>query len=249
MMKYFSFFLVAAVVFISSCCKPEEQGNFTVQLNAFVGAQPLSFTNTIYTDSVAKEFFFSKLKFYVSHVKLIKADNSEVEIKDAAFLDYSDRNWKSFTAKADAGTYKGIKFSVGLDASQNQTDPDNYSGNEPLGPKDDMYWDWLKHRFIVLEGTADTLGNGFNGGTKGLGYHVGTDVCYRTITLMGQNNFTVENDASKQINLNLDLLKIFKGSPDVIDMFQQPATQSEVGDIDIAEKFANLFATAFTYSE
>jgi hypothetical protein len=111
-----------------------------------------------------------------------------------------------------------------------------------------MYWSWLKHRFIILEGVTDTLGNNFNGGTIGLAYHVGTDTCYRTVTLTGLN-ITVDKNATKNINLNLDILKIFKGSSDALDMFQQPGTQSESSDLVVALKFADQFSKAFSYSE
>jgi hypothetical protein len=160
-------------------------------------ATPLSFSNTIYNDGAGKEFFFSKLKFYLSHIKLVRADNTEVEIKDAAFLDWSDNNWKSFSANVDAGTYKGIKFFVGLDPQQNAGNPDDYAADEPLGPKDDMFWEWLKHRFVVLEGTADTLGNNFGGGNIGLVYHTGRDTCYREVALSGTR---VYSECRRRIN-------------------------------------------------
>jgi hypothetical protein len=237
-----------ALLFVLQACKdPEkEEGNLTIQLQPFVGAQPLSFSNTTYTNG-NQEFYLSKLKFYVSHVKLVKADNSEVEVEDVAFFNYSDNAWKSFTVKADPGTYKGIKFSVGLDPAQNATNPLNLSSSDPLGPQDDMHWDWLKYRFIVIEGTADTLGNNFAGGVHGLVYHVGRDTCYRNTSLSG-TEFTVNNEGEKTINLKLDLLNIFQGS-NSINMFTESGTQSENSDLNIAIKFADRFAQSFSYSE
>jgi hypothetical protein len=229
-------------------CKEEDKGNFTVNLQGYVGSTPLSFSNTIYNDGAGKEFFFSKLKFYLSHIKLVRADNTEVEIKDAAFLDWSDNNWKSFSANVDAGTYKGIKFFVGLDPQQNAGNPDDYAADEPLGPKDDMFWEWLKHRFVVLEGTADTLGNNFGGGNIGLVYHTGRDTCYREVTLSG-TEFTVNAEGGKSINLNLDLLKVFAAAPEPVNMFTQPGTQSEDADLPVAIQFSNQFSKSFSYSE
>lgn len=245
-MKYTILFCFATLTFFS-CCKKPKPGNFKVQLQTNVGTQPLSFS-TSYADGMGKDFYFSKLKFYLSHIKLIKADNTEVEIEDAAFFNFEDSNWKSFSAEVDAGTYKGLKFSVGLDPAQNATNPDNYGNNEALGRKDDMFWDWLKHRFIVLEGTADTTGNSFSGGNIGLVYHVGRDTCYREVSLSG-TSFTIEANSNKQLNLNLDLLKVFYGTSDTINMFLQPGTQSEDFDLPTAVKFADQFSKAFSYSE
>ena len=242
--------LLIVVIALAGCkgCKEEDTGNFTVNLQAFVGSSPLSFVNSIYTDSMSKEFYFSKLKFFLAHVKLVRADNSEIEIADAVFFDYGDNNWKSFSADVDAGTYKGIKFNVGLDVQQNSTNPDDYGSDVALGPHNDMYWSWLKHRFIVLEGVADTAGNNFNGGVVSLAYHVGTDTCYKSVSILG-NAVTINAGEKKSVALNLDLLKIFKNSSNPIDMFQTPGTQSESSDLPVALKFTDRFSESFSYSE
>lgn len=242
------FIWLLALAFVLPACKDpkKEEGNLKIQLQPYVGSQPLSFSNTIYTDG-DREFFFSKLKFYISHVKLVKADNSEVEVEDVAFFNYSEYAWKSFTVKADPGTYKGIKFSVGLDPAQNSTNPLDLSSSDPLGPQDDMHWDWLKYRFIVMEGTADTLGNSFAGGVHGLVYHVGRDTCYRGVSLSG-TEFTVNAEGEKLLNLKVDLLNVFQGA-DGIDMFVEKGTQSEDSDLDIAIKFINKFSESFSYAE
>jgi hypothetical protein len=229
-------------------CKDKHEANFTIHLQTYVGSQPLSFSNTTYTDGAGKDFFFSKLKFYASHFRLVKSDNTEVEIKDAAYFDWSDNTWKSVSAQVEAGTYKGLKFWVGLDPQQNATNPDNYPANTPLGPKPDMFWTWLKHRFIVLEGTADTTGNNFGGGVVGLVYHTGRDTCYREVSLTG-SDIVVNAGSTKSINLNLDLLKVFTNPPTPIDMFSQPGTQSEDADLNVAIQFSNQFANSFSYTE
>lgn len=239
--------LLLMVLSLAGCksCKEADNGNFKVNLQAFVGTQPLSFTNTIYNDGGGKEFYLNKFKFYLSNIKLIRPDNSEVKVEDAAFFDWETR--KSFSANVDAGTYKGIHFFVGLDPIQNATNPDDYSSTEALGPHDDTYWEWLKHRFIVLEGRADTLGQNFSN-SIGLAYHVGRDTCYREVILTG-TDFTINTSADKAINLNVDLLKVFNQSPEPINLFTQPGTQSEDSDLPIAIQFANQFSKSFSYSE
>lgn len=244
------FIVFTALVMLASCksCKEKDQGNFTVELKPTIGTQPLSFSNTIYNDGGNKEFFFSKFKFYISHFKLVRADNTEVEIEDAAFFDWADNNWKSFSANVDGGTYKGVKFNLGLDPQQNAGSPENYPADEALGPKDDMFWEWLKHRFVVLEGTADTLGNNFGGGVVGLVYHTGRDTCYREVVLSG-TEFTVNSGAKKSIQLQVDLLKIFNSLPSPVNMFTQPGTQSEDADLNIALQFSDQMSKSFSYAE
>ncbi len=246
-MNFIRTLLLFCIVSVSlfSCCKKNKPGNFKILLQANVGSQPLSFSTT-YNDGLGKDFYISKLKFYLSHIRLIKPDNSEVEITDVAFFNADDNNWKSVAAEVQAGTYKGLKFSIGLDPTQNATNPDNYSNNDALGPKEDMFWEWQKHRFIVLEGVADTSGNNFTGGNHGLGYHVGTDTTYRTTSISGAD-IVVEEGVERQLILHLDLMKVFYSSTDTINMFTESATQSETGDLPTAIKFAEQFSKAFAY--
>lgn len=248
-LRYIAITVGLSTLLVVTGCKPEkEKGNFSLELKGYVGSQPLSFTNTFYNDGVNKEFFFSKLKFFLSDIYLIKEDNTELKIQDVAFFDFDDNRWRAMNAEVPAGTYKGIRFHVGLSPEQNNANPDAYPVTDPRGPKDDMYWEWLKHRFVNLEGTADTLGQNFSGGVVGLVYHVGRDTCYREVSLTG-TTFTVQEGSVKNMNLELDLLKLFKDTPNAIDMFQVPGTQSEDADLHIAIRFADLFAQTFSYSE
>lgn len=237
--------LFLLIIFFAGC-KKEKPGNFTVNLQAYVGSQPLNFSNTVYTDGNT-EFYFSKLKFFTSHFTLVRADNTEVAFKDAMFFDWSDNNWKSFSANVDAGTYKGIKFYVGLDPQQNSTNPDDYKSNEPLGPKTDMFWDWMKHIFVLLEGRADTIGQNFVN-SKALRYHTGTDTCYRVVVITG-NDIVINQGTNKNLNLNVDLLKVFKEPPTPVNMLTQSETQSEGNELPLAIQFSDQFAKAFTYSQ
>lgn len=244
--RFYLLLLVFFLLSISSCDK-KNKGNFEVKLNAFVGAQPLSFSNTIYSDGEGKDFYFTKFKFYISDVRLVRTDNTEVDVEDVAYFDYSDNNWNSFSVEAPSGEYKGVKFYVGLNPAQNATNPDDFKASNPLGPKDDMFWEWLKHRFINLEGKADVSGGSFVNGV-GLVYHVGRDTCYREVSLTNVN-FIIPDEGKKSVNLNLDLLKVFKQQPAPIDMFLKPGTQSEDNDLAIAIQFADQFSKSFSYSE
>ncbi|MCS6934414.1 MAG: hypothetical protein NZM35_04590 [Chitinophagales bacterium] len=243
-----SVILLLISLLLTGCksCKDKTDGNVIIHVHATFGNQPLSFVNTFYNDGAGKEYFFSKLKFYLSHVQLIRTDNTPVPLTDAAYIDWSDEAWKKFIGKADAGTYKGLRFFVGLDKQQNSLKPDDYDADHPLGPKDEMFWEWLGYRFINFEGRADTAGQNFTGGSVGLVYHVGRDTCYREVTLSGAE-FTVQNSGKKAIRLNLDLMKIFTGT-DAINAFQYPGTQSEDYDLHIAIRFADRFAQSFDYT-
>jgi hypothetical protein len=239
---------VFAFLFLAATgCKPEKKkGNLKVSLQGYFGTELLNFAS-IYDAGDGKQYYFSKFKFYLSHIKLVRDDNTEVEIKDAAFFDYGSTDWKSFTVNAPIGNYKAIKLSIGLDPTQNATEPDNFPSTSALGPKEDMYWSWLGHRFVNLEGRGDTIPGNFVTGV-GLVYHVGQDTCYRTTTL-NNGNFTINANEDKAMTLNVDLKKVFSGSNNPINFYTQPGTQSEAGDLFVAIHFADKFSECFSYSE
>jgi len=238
---------VALFFMLYSCKKEGNQGTLTVKFAGYVGNEPLSFTDSIYFDGLGNEFYFSTLEMYIAHFSLVKSDNSLVEIDPVVFFNYSAPNWMSFTVNAPVGSYKGILFHFGLDPAQNSTNPQNYSDSVALGPQTNMYWIGMGHRFMALEGRRDTVGGNFVNGT-GLVYHVGTDTCYRTVTINGPA-FTISQGTNNQMNLNLDVLKIFYQPNDTLNMVLYPGTQSLSNDLPTAIKFANQITKAFSYSQ
>jgi len=239
---------VALFFMLYSCKKEGNQGTLTVKFAGYVGNEPLSFVDSIYADGLGNEFDFQTLQMYIAHFSLVKSNDSLVEIDPVAYFNYSDPNWFSFTVNAPAGSYKGILFHFGLDTAQNSTLPQNYPATNPLGPQTNMFWGAMKHRFMALEGRADAVPSDSFVHATGLVYHVGTDTCYRSVTINGPA-FTIVAGTTNQMNLNLDLLKIFYQPNDTLNMILYPGTQSLSNDLPIAIKFSNQITKAFSYSQ
>ena len=235
-------FLVA-FVFLLSSCKPKKEGNFTLQLKAKYGNQSFAI-NTPNIDPQGRRIQIDNLKFYLSHIKLVKNDNSEIELKDVVLCDLADPNSLLINVDNVTGDFKEIKFWCGVDSIQNLTDPNTVASGKPLSGDNNMYWSWLKYQFEVLESRADTTTTGTGAFNWFPLYHVGGNSLYRSALLT--KNFSVCCDNKYTLNLTLDVKKIFYGTQ-TIDIITERTTQSSASDNPVvAPKFADNFSQAFS---
>lgn len=225
-----------------SACK-EKPGNLTIQVNTTYGSQGFAL-NTVYTNPDGRKVKFEKFKMYIAHIALIKNDNSEKEIKDVALLNWEDAGSLKISAKDVDGEYKGIKFYLGLDSLQNNSDPSAFSSSHPLSGDQGLYWTWL-HSYIFesLDGKADTTTSGSANFNLGLSYHVGGNSFYRQVVLYKDFSLCCNNGLT--LNLGFDVQKIFYGTSQQIDVVTERATASD--DLPaLAAKFADNCSQAFT---
>lgn len=228
---------------LPSCRKEKKEGNFTMQLKAKYGDAPFSIYGTN-IDPQGRRVQIDNLKFYLSHIKLVKTDNSEVELKQVILCDFSNAASLTFNTNNLEGDFKAIKFSCGLDSAQNESDPLAYPAGEPLSGENNMYWSWLKYQFHVVEGRCDTTTTGTGSYNWFLRYHIGGNALYRSTTI--NKSFSVCCNNKAAINLVLDVKKIFYGVQ-TLDIVAEPETQSGATDNPVvAPKFVDNFSQAFS---
>ncbi len=240
-------YLFAALFFsvlLSSCKKDEAgHGNLTLKVNAKYGDQAFAL-NSPNTDPNGRRIQVEKLKFYLSHIILVKTDNSEVELKDVLFLDMANTGSLICDLGNVTGDFKAIKFSSGVDSLQNETDPLSAPSGSPLSGDNGMYWSWLKYQFVMFESRADTTTTGSGNFNWYPVYHIGGNNYYRTTQLA--KDFSVCCGNQLTLNLTLDIKKIFFGNEN-LDIISERSTQSSGSDDPaIAPKFMNNFSTAFS---
>jgi uncharacterized repeat protein (TIGR04052 family) len=118
----------------------------------------------------------SDFRFYVHDVKLIRADQSEVDLQlaqgsawqydNVALLDFEDRKGgcaatgtaetnKSVWGKVPAGSYTGISFVVGVPEAYNHTDTAGKNTPSPLNIQA-MAWNWASGRKFLRIDMAST---------------------------------------------------------------------------------------------
>lgn len=202
--------------------------------------QPLVL-NQIYTDSMGYLMKIELFKFYVSQISLIKDDNSTVMIKDVALINASNNSY-SVSIEVEEGSYKGIKFGIGLDSLSNATDPAAVANDHPLSIFQNTYWSWsTQFRFVMFEGRCDTLIDTTSNLDHIFLYHTGTNVLYTEH--QKNTTFSIAQNSSHEEVITLDINKIFYNLPS-IDIKTESLTHSSSTDLPIAIKFTDNFKSA-----
>lgn len=161
----------------------------SIRFRAMVGTQPMSctsaFENVGTTHSTLR---LQDLKFYVSGVRLVKADGSDVAVQlgqdgrwqqdDVAMLDFEDGTGtcangskdtrEVITGQVPAGSYTGLRFTLGVPFEKNHRDP--VTAGAPLNLSR-MFWVWnAGYKFLRFDYTS-------TGQPRGAFVHLGSTNC------------------------------------------------------------------------
>lgn len=118
---------------------------------------------------------FEMARFYVSQIALVDSTGKSHPLIGTHLVDVLDsgaqaRGYASLTLKALPGTYRGIRFTIGVPFDQNHADPTTQPA--PLGTESGMFWSWNSgYIFNRTEGKVDSAGV-----EKALAYHIGEDI-------------------------------------------------------------------------
>lgn len=163
-MIYFRFFSVLLLTFfLSSCTKkdpeikeetetPAVPGTVTFNFQAKVNAKNL-LAGAKYINTANDTFSVSKLTYYLTNIKLTRADGKVYSEPASYHLIQHMDNKTSFTLKdVPEGTYTKIEFLVGVDSLTNV----GSVRTGALDPANDMYWQWEGYLFLKMEGTYNS---------------------------------------------------------------------------------------------
>ena len=118
MNRTWSVFSLLFVVLFAQSCKddaptPVPGKSFaTVSFDARWDGTPFQMQQ-VYMDDFGNRIRSDKFMNYISFLKLVAEDGTEVLVKDFMLVDFSGTN--SITAEVPAGKYTAIKFGVGVD--------------------------------------------------------------------------------------------------------------------------------------
>ena len=228
------------------------KGTFAMNISAQVRGQVFALNNP-YFDVLSYKYKLSTLMFYVSHMSLIKDDNTLQEVDTVSLADYSTVAFGQpivISGKVPEGHYKGVKFWIGIDSARNHGDPTVYSDpNSPLnGTYHPTYWDWNSgYKFIQIEGAVDSVPGNTNVASQPpviCQYHLATDALYREVD-MPAHGFTVVKQQQIDYNVVLDVNKIFYTTGDTIVIYQEPRSQTTDHN-PLAVRLTNNFSHAFS---
>ncbi|MEO1448236.1 MAG: MbnP family protein [Bacteroidota bacterium] len=231
--------LLAMLCLAASCkpdpVEPDPTGIFELSITPRVGGQEFS-SDQIFENIQGQRFNVEVFKLYLSELRLVKEDGTELPLTDVLLFDFVDGGvnktehgggvFKQFTVPA--GRYTGLKFGVGVPDSLNQGNPALYESGHPLSVGSGMHWNWTTgYIFLKLDGRIDTTGTPTGPLDEGFTYHTGTNDLFRDMTYQADDHaFTLTKDTEVQFSFELDLNRFFYTASDTIDMTRDNFTHT-----------------------
>jgi len=242
MRKLFIPVLLIVIIGLSSCGhKSPTSGTLVLKLNPMLGSNAIAL-NHVYPCLDGNNYNFQDFKFFLSHIKLMYTNGDSVEVEPIAYFSLDDPACMSISVSAPIGSYKGIRFNVGLDPTQDAMPQNMTDTTNPLSYSHYMTWGdtTKKYVFTYIDGYADNTSNP----QTAFEYHVGTAPYYTTAPVLAKN-FSVSG-GSQTLVLNAQVQNIFYGSSSSINIATQYYTETGSSDDPVAFKFIDDFSQIFS---
>ena len=247
-MKKLIFLAGLFLVLLSSKCEDDNgmnilTGDILLNFNGTYAGNPLLMYAADYPYEDDMAIRLQLFQFYISDIELLKeADvNAEgIEVLDVDLVSFKDVQSEDAAAngidvgiaEVPPGTYRGIRFKLGVEPGLNSTTPGDYSTAHPLS---NHYWSAsLGYVFTKIEGNADVDGSGAF--EEKLTYHIGTDAMLREVAFLQE--IVITEGGIIDLNFEVDLKKVlvkddgnfldFRESP--IDHTSNPEVASFISD-------------------
>lgn len=241
-LRSFTLLITGCLALILSACKDDADittpaaGTLDIELDNVVGTAPLVLNTGTYFTPSGQQFTVSTFNYYVSNVKLKKADGTEyVEPESYHLIKETDAASKAFTlSNIPAGDYTSLSFMLGVDSTR------NVSGAQAgaLDPANGMFWAWNSgYIYTKLEGSSPQAG-----GNKQLVFHIGgfkrPHNTIRTVSpSLNGAILQVRKDRNPTVHLTADVLKMFTG-PNVINFTTLSNTMGGSSSVLVADNQA-----------
>lgn len=232
---------------------PETTGRLRVAFDNVAGTSDLTLQSGAYQNAVGESFTVTKFNYFVSNIRLRKADGSDYVVpQDSSYFLIQEDKPTSQTislANVPVGNYTGITFTVGVDSLRSLADISKRTGVLDPGLNDGMYWEWNSgYIFLKLEGTSAVAPAAQN---NAFYYHIGgfgggydgkkTINNLRTVTIpFNADVASVQTGTTAVVQLKTDVLALFNGSTK-LSIAQHPSVMFETYSTSIADNYARMF--------
>lgn len=236
--------LTAAV--FAGCKKDDPEpdpvfGDVSLKFDNMAGTQDLTLGSGSYTNAHGDAFTVSLFNYYISNVKLKRADGTYFTEPNSYHL-VKETDAASTTIKlteVPEGEYTAVQFLIGVDSAR------NVSGAQTgaLDPANGMFWSWNSGYIMAkVEGTSPQSTQA----TQDIIFHVGgfsgANNALRTVTLPLNTRAKVSADVDPVVTLKADVLAWF-AAPNVIDfattnVIHMPGTEAK----SLADNYVSMFS-------
>lgn len=214
--------LLCPIILLSSCKKNEEEtatnteSSFTLEFEHQVSGVALNLNTTTYKNAKGEDFKINVFKYYVSNVKLSKADGTTYLVPESYFLiDESKPSSKLITINnVPTGDYTKIEYTIGVDYAR------NFAGAQTgaLDPVNGMFWTWNSgYIFVKLEGTSPQSKAQNNALTFHIGGVLDPNNTIRTYAteINSANPLRIRMDSKPDMHFIVNAASLFTGTTDV----------------------------------
>jgi hypothetical protein len=242
--------LLCLLTLIASCRKadnpsstPTSSGKILLEFANNVGGETLKMDGTWYKNQNNDSFTVSKFNYYISNIKINKADGTSYsETESYHLLQHSLSSSMNITlSNVPAGVYNSISYTIGVDSLR------NVSGAQTgaLDPTNNMFWSWLSgYIMLKFEGLSPKSKSAGNELAFHIGGFSGTNSVLKTITINFPNAITVNGDVN-HVHLNADVLKLF-GTTNNIDFSTiSSVTMPGMMAKKISDNYQNMFSISY----
>ncbi|MEO6685097.1 MAG: MbnP family protein, partial [Dyadobacter sp.] len=202
----------------------------------------------VYKNSVGEDFTVTKFNYFVTNIKLLRADGTQYIIPQDSLSRTITLN------RIPKGNYTGVEYILGVDSLRSVSGIEKRGGAlDPSGDMagDGMYWAWSSgYIFLKFEGysSQSTSANGkfyYHIGFFG-GYDSKTVNNIKTIKLdFAGNKAMVGKDTIPEIGIIADVKKVFDG-PVPLSIAKQP---SVMFDFTLSSNVANNYKNMFRFEK
>lgn len=258
----FAAMLSLAALTLAGCKKDEpvaaNTGNFTLEMDngvTMAGTNGPVFNSLVlgtgsYLNAAGDDFKVTTFKYYISNVKLLKADNSAYTLPKAYFLvDHSNPDSQELEMSGiPVGDYTGISFMVGVDSTRSKAG--NFT-EAALSSNNGMLW--------TMNGIDEFINLNLGGYSSrspsgGLTFHIAgykhsTTNTIRTVTVpfpAAYSPMLVRADHSPEIHMQVDIAKMFTGPNPIRFSSTNPNYYSVMGGAPAVQIADNIAAGMFS---
>ncbi|MBS1771340.1 MAG: hypothetical protein JST82_00680 [Bacteroidetes bacterium] len=239
---------LAMILSVVSCRKKDDPvvtpvettGEIGFEFFNYAGDSSLVMTTGKYRTGSGDTVSITKFNYYISNVKIKKADGSYFVEDNSYHLVQSDLpSSKHFHIEdVPAGTYTSVTFTIGVDSAR------NVSGAQTgaLDPANGMFWTWNTGYIMAkLEGTSpQSTASG-----KIFQYHIGgfsgANSALHTVTINFPTNMVLTTGKEGSIIMKADALKWF--TPNNISIASKSQIMTVGSDSKaMSDNYANMFS-------
>jgi hypothetical protein len=257
-MKYYLYGIVVGLVALIGACSREpmepQTGSLAVHFDNVVGNQNLQLNDQTYTNAAGEPFTVSRLDYFVSNIRLRRADGSEFVVpQDSSYFLVRESDASSQTLrlnKIPVGQYTGMSFLIGVDSLRSVAGVEQRKGIlDPANPATaGMTWDWnTGYIFLKLEGTSPAAPANATG-QRSYVFHIGlygrngTPNNLRTVSLaFGGQTAQPSTSAAPTVQVQADVQKVFDGAKRM-SLAQKSTIMIAPESADVATNYATMFS-------